>query len=99
MGWGQLVQEAVTDAQNDMARVESAAGAIQAAIGKVQPLLTSGTWQGPAATAWIGNWQSLYKSVQSCLNGLPAAEAQVVSQVRTDMEAQARQHAGQPAPS
>lgn len=99
MGWGQLVQEAVTDAQNDMARVESAAGAIQAAIAKVQPLLTSGTWQGPEATAWIGNWQSLYKSVQSCLNSLPAAEAQVVSQVRTSMEKTARQHAGQPAPS
>jgi uncharacterized protein YukE len=99
MGWGDLVQEAVRDAQDDMASVESAAGAIKAAIGKVQPLLTSGTWDGPAAATWIGNWQSLYKSVQSCLDGLPAAEAQVVSQVRTSMQAQARAHAGQPAPS
>jgi predicted trehalose synthase len=98
MGWGDLVAEAVSDAQNDMSRVESAAGAIQQAIGKVQPLLTSGTWDGPEATAWIGNWQALYKAVQSCLASLPAAEAQVVSQVRSSMQAQARAHAGQPAP-
>ena len=99
MGWGDLVAEAVSDAQTDMASVESAAQAIQKAIGNVTPLLTSGTWQGPEATTWIGDWQSFYKSVQSLLASLPTAEAQVVSQVRTSMEKAARQHAGQPAPS
>jgi uncharacterized protein YukE len=99
MGWGDLIAEAVSDAQNEMSGVESAAEAIQAAINDVRPLLTSGTWQGPAATAWIGQWQGLYSAVQSCLASLPAAEAQVVSQVRTSMEKAAAQHAGQPAPS
>jgi hypothetical protein len=99
MGWGDLVAETVSDAQTDMASVESAARAIQTAISKVSPLLTSGTWEGPEATAWIGEWQSLYKSVQSCLASLPAAETQVVAQVRSNMEKMARQHAGQPAPS
>ena len=99
MGWGALIAEAVSDAQNDMASVESAAQAISKAISNVTPLLTSGTWQGPDATAWIGDWQSFYKGVQSCLAGLPAAEAQVVSQVRTSMENAARQHSGSATPS
>lgn len=99
MGWGDLIAQAVSDAQGDMANVEAAANAIQRAISNVSPLLTSGTWDGPEAVSWIGDWQSFYKSVQSCLASLPAAEAQVVSQVRTSMEKEARQHAGQPAPS
>lgn len=99
MGWGDLIADAVSDAQGEMANVESAARAIQKAISNVQPLLNSGTWQSGEATAWIGDWQSFYKGVQNCLSGLPAAEAQVVSQVRTSMEKEAHQHAGQPAPS
>jgi hypothetical protein len=99
MGWGGLVAETVAEAQNAMSGVESAARAIQAAISNVQPWLTSDTWQSGEATAWIGDWQSFYKAVQSCLGSLPAAEAQVVAQVRTDMEKMARQHAGQAAPS
>lgn len=99
MGWGDVIAEAVGEAQTDMARVQSAAQAIQQAISSVQPLLTSATWQGPAATAWIGQWQSFYKAVQSCLDSLPAAETQVVSQVRATMEKIAHEHAGQPAPS
>lgn len=98
MGWGQLEFEAVSAAQADMAKVQAAADAIQAAIAKVTPLLNSGTWQGPEATSWIGDWQSFYKGVQSCLNSLPAAEAQAVSQVRQEMQKLAQQHAGQPAP-
>jgi uncharacterized protein YukE len=92
MGWGDLIAEAVSDAQADMASVEGAATAIQDAINKVTPLLNSGTWEGPAATSWIGDWQSFYKAVQSCLNSLPAAEAQVVSQVRSQMEKLASEH-------
>jgi predicted trehalose synthase len=99
MGWGDLIAESVREAQDDMATVESAAMAIQKAISNVQPWLTSDTWRSPEATAWIGDWQSFYNAVQSCLNSLPAAEAQVVAQVRTSMEKMARQHAGQPAPS
>ena len=99
MGWGDLVQQAVTDASGDMARVQNAADAISAAIKKVQPWLNPDTWQGSEATTWMGDWETFYASVQSGLNGLPAAEASVVSQTRTQMEKLARQHAGQPAPS
>lgn len=99
MGWGDLVQQAVQDASGDMAKVQKAADAISAAIKKVQPWLTSDTWQGPEATAWVGDWTTFYGTVMSCLNGLPAAEAGVVSSTRTQMEQMARQHAGQPAPS
>jgi hypothetical protein len=99
MGWGDLVAQSVGEAQAAMGQVESAAQTIQAAISNVQPWLTSSTWQSGEATAWIGNWQSFYQAVQSCLGSLPAAEAQVVSRVRSDMEKLARQHAGQPVPS
>jgi hypothetical protein len=98
MGWGDLGAETVQEARTAMAAVESAAQAIQKAISNVQPWLTPGTWQSGEATAWIGDWQSFYKAVQSCLDSLPAAEAQVVAQVRSDMQKMARQHAGQPAP-
>ena len=99
MGWGQLVEEAVSEAESDMARVQAAAEAINAAIGKVRPLLSGDTWQGPDASSWISDWNGFYKSVQSCLGGLPAAEKAVVAKVQSDMESQARQHAGQPAPT
>ena len=99
MGWGDLIAEAVGEAQSDMGSVDSAAQAIQKAINNVQPLLNSETWSGPDATAWIGQWRSLYSAVQSCLNSLPAAEVRVVAQVRSSMEKMAREHAGEPAPS
>jgi hypothetical protein len=99
MGWGDLVAETVGEARSEMAGVEAAAQAIQHAISNVQPWLTPDTWQSGEATAWIGDWQGFYKTVQSCLASLPAAEAQVVAQVRSDMQKMARQHAGQPAPS
>jgi hypothetical protein len=99
VGWGQLVEEAVSEAESDMARVQAAAEAINAAIAKVRPLLSGDTWQGPDAAAWIGDWNGFYKSVQSCLGVLPAAEKAVVAKVQSDMESQARQHAGQPAPT
>ena len=99
MGWGDVIAEAVGEAQTDMARVQAAAQAIGQALGNVQPLLTSATWEGPAATAWIGQWQSFYKGVQSCLDSLPVAETEVVSQVRASMEKLAHAHAGQPTPS
>ncbi len=99
MGWGDLIAQAVSDAQGDMANVQQAAQAIQAAIKNVQPLLDPDTWQGGEATAWIGGWQGFYQGVLSCLASLPAAEAQAVSQVRTSMEKMASAHAGQPVPS
>jgi uncharacterized protein YukE len=99
MGWGDLIQEAVQEAEADMAKVQGAADAIQSAISRVEPWLDPATWQGSEATAWIGEWKSFYQAVQSCLNGLPAAEAQVIATVRSQMEKMAQQHAGQPAPS
>ena len=99
MGWGDLIAEEVGDAQSAMDSVDAAAKAIQQAINNVRPLLTSETWSGSEATNWIGQWQSLYAAVQSCLNSLPAAEVSVVAQVRSSAEKLAREHAGQPAPS
>ncbi|HEY7145975.1 MAG TPA: hypothetical protein VH637_17185 [Streptosporangiaceae bacterium] len=99
MGWGDLIAEEVGEAQTAMDSVDAAAKAIQQAINKVRPLLTSETWSGPDATAWIGQWQSLYAAVQSCLNSLPAAEATVVRNVRQSAEKMAREHAGSPAPN
>jgi hypothetical protein len=99
MGWAQLAQDDILAAQQDMARVQAAADAISAAIGTVAPLLDSGTWQGPEAAAWIGEWHSFYQAVRSCLGGLPAAQAQVVAKVRADAEKMIQQHNRQPAPS
>src|SRR5450755_2043026 len=96
MGWGDLATADVRDAQAAMRQVEGAAQAIQKAIGNVRPWLTPDTWQSGEATAWIGDWQSFYQAAQSCLGSLPAAEAQVVSQVRTSTEKMLREHAGQP---
>jgi uncharacterized protein YukE len=85
---GDYVAEAVQAATGDMARVQAAADAISGAIGKVRPWLTGQTWTGRAATAWEGEWTSLYNSVQSCLNSLPSAEASVISAVRQQAEQQ-----------
>ena len=98
MGLGQLiVEEAVGAAEGDMAKVQAAADAISAAVKKVQPLLNSGTWQGPEATSWMGEWNSLYAAVLRCLDGLPAAEANVVSQVHAQVEKMVQQRAKQSA--
>jgi hypothetical protein len=97
MGLGQLAGEAVGAAEGDMAKVQAAADAISVAIKKVQPWLNSGTWQGPEATSWMGEWNSFYAAVLSCLNGLPAAEANVVSQVRVQMEKMVQQETRKPA--
>jgi uncharacterized protein YukE len=85
MGWGDLVGQAVSAAEADMNTVQAAADAISAAIGQVKPWLTAETWEGAAATAWVGEWTSFYQGVQSCLANLPSAEADVVATVRTQM--------------
>lgn len=95
-----LVAMEVADAQSDMDAVSTAADAIAAAIKATTPWLTDQTWTGQAATAWSGEWNALYKQVQSLLaNQLPGAENQVISQVRQQAEQQqARQHPGGPTP-
>ena len=62
-----------------MNKVQAAADAISAAIRGVKPWLTPETWEGNAATAWAGEWESFYHAVQSCLNDLPFAESAIVS--------------------
>jgi hypothetical protein len=89
---GDYVAECVQAATQDMAKVQAAAEAISGAIGKVRPWLTGQTWKGPAATAWEGEWESCYNSVQGCLNSLPGAEASVISAVRTQAEQQLKKH-------
>ncbi len=81
-----IVGDAVASAEADMSKVQAAADAINAAIGKVRPLLGGDTWTGPAASAWEGDWNSFYGSVVSCLNSLPSAEASVISGVRQQAE-------------
>ncbi|HEY2507348.1 MAG TPA: hypothetical protein VGI58_12595 [Streptosporangiaceae bacterium] len=94
MGFGDIVEQAVDDACNDMyGTVQPAVDAISAAIKKVQPLLNSGTWQGPAATAWIGDWNSFYSGVMRLLATMPGAEASVISGVRDQMEKIEKQQA------
>jgi uncharacterized protein YukE len=90
MGWGDIVGQAVDDAQADMNTVQSAADAVSAAISNVKPWLTSETWEGDAATAWVGEWTSFYQGVQNCLNNLPSAESDIVSAVQTQMQAEVR---------
>lgn len=81
-----MVEEAVQAAAADMAKVQAAADAISAAVGKVKPTLSGQTWTGPAATAWEGDWNSCYSAVLSCLNALPAAEASVIADVQRQAE-------------
>ncbi len=84
-----MVQEAVEAAASDMGKVQTAADAISAAIGKVTPWLTGQTWTGAAATSWEGDWTSFYASVKSCLADLPAAEHDIISSTQTQMEQEA----------
>ena len=81
-----IVGDAVSSAEADMSRVQTAADAITAAIGKVRPLLGGDTWTGPAATAWEGEWNSFYGTVLGVLNSLPSAEASVINGVRQQAE-------------
>jgi uncharacterized protein YukE len=100
MAYGDLIAEAVKGAQDDMSQVNAAAQTILGAIRSAAPWLSGQTWTGQAATAWCGDWDSFYRQVQSLLAGqLPGAEAQVVSQVRTQMQQLARQHPGAVTPS
>lgn len=89
---GGYVESCVSDAQTDMSSVQAAADAISAAIDAVKPLLGGQTWTGPAADAWEGDWNTCYASVLNCLYDLPAAEASVVSAVRTQAEQQLKAH-------
>jgi uncharacterized protein YukE len=75
-------------AQADMNTVQAAADAISTAIGDVRRWLTPETWEGQAATEWVGEWTSFYQGVQSCLDDLPYAESGIVSAVQTKAEAQ-----------
>ncbi|HEY1917191.1 MAG TPA: hypothetical protein VGH27_16615 [Streptosporangiaceae bacterium] len=88
MGYGDLVEQAVEAAADDMGNVQAAADAIQGAVSKCQRLLTPQTWFGPSAQTWIGGWDGTYKTVLSCLGGLPGAEQSVIAAVQSKMEAQ-----------
>lgn len=92
-----MVQEAVEAASVDMGNVQAAADAISAAISKVTPWLNGQTWTGSAATSWEGDWNTFYATVTNCLNDLPAAEANVISSARTQMEHLAAQQHSHPA--
>ena len=93
MGSGDIVGQAVSAAAADMNQVQMAADAISTAIGGVKPWLTPETWEGNAATAWVGEWESFYHTVQSCLNDLPYAESGIVSAVQAQMiQAEAQRH-------
>jgi uncharacterized protein YukE len=86
-----IVGDAMSSAEADMSRVQTAADAIGTAIGKVQPWLGGDTWTGPAATSWEGDWSSFYATVQGVLNSLPSAESSVISGVQKQAEALQKQ--------
>lgn len=87
MGYGSLIQEAVSGAENDMATVNAAAQAIVTAINGAKTWVTDQTWTGPAATSWCSDWNGFYAQLLNLLNNqLPGAETTVVSNVRTQME-------------
>lgn len=87
MGYGNLIQEAVAGAQDDMATVDAAAQAIVSAINSAKTWITDQTWTGPAATSWCGDWNGFYGQLLNLLNNqLPGAETTVVNNVRTQME-------------
>jgi|HubBroStandDraft_5_1064220.scaffolds.fasta_scaffold126499_2 hypothetical protein len=87
MGYGSLIQEAVSDAENDMATVNAAAQAIVTAINGAKTWITDQTWTGTAATSWCGDWNGFYAQLLNLLsNQLPGAETTVVNNVRTQME-------------
>lgn len=87
---GQLWAEARQAASEDMGRAVAAGEAISALIKNVQPFLSSGTWSGPAADSWMGEWNSFYGQLLRMLNELPAAQAAVVKTVGNQMEAAQR---------
>jgi uncharacterized protein YukE len=98
MGYGNLVQEAVTDAETDMGTVNDAAQAIITAINAAKTWITDQTWTGSAATSWCGDWNGFYGQLLNLLNNqLPGAETTVVSNVRTQMEKLAASHDKTPA--
>jgi uncharacterized protein YukE len=86
MGDQAILQQAVDAATNDMGNVQAAADAISSAISAAQQYMDPQTWQGAAASAWEGDWASFYRGVQNCLTDLPAAEASVINETRTQME-------------
>jgi hypothetical protein len=98
MGYGSLISEAVSGAEDDMATVNAAAQAIIAAINGAKTWITDQTWTGSAATTWCGDWNGFYGQLLSLLqNQLPGAETTVVSNVRTQMEKLAQSHDKTPA--
>ncbi len=92
MGYGDLVAQAVADAQGDMARVGAAADEILSAIGAVRPWLHDHTWTGQAADAWCGQWKTFYGQLSSLLGPqLDGAESAAVNGARTQAEAMVTQ--------
>lgn len=98
MGYGSLIQEAVSDAENDMATVNAAAQNIITAINGAKTWITDQTWTGTVATSWCGDWNGFYSQLLSLLqNQLPGAETTIVNNVRTQMEKLAQSHDKTPA--
>lgn len=69
-----------------MAALSAAAEAINAAISDVRPWLDGRTWNGRAADAWTGGWQTQFRRLQSMLAALPDAESRVIQKVTRDAE-------------
>lgn len=90
MGTGQLWAVARQAASEDMGRAVAAGDAISALIKNVRPFLNSGTWSGPAADAWMGEWNGFYGRLVRMLNELPAAQTAVLKTVDSEMEAAQR---------
>lgn len=93
MGLGQLAAEEIASARADMATLSAAAEAISTAISNARQWMNGQTWNGPAADAWMADWEAQFRDLQSLLGALPAAESRVIQNVTSDAEQMVRQAA------
>lgn len=93
MGLGQIWGEEREAAAQETGQAIAAGDAIAELIKAVRPFLNAGTWGGPAADAWMGDWDNFYTRLLRMLNDLPAAQATVLSSVAKEITAQEQREA------
>lgn len=82
--WGEERQAAAEETGQAIAAGDAIAGLIKA----VRPFLNAGTWSGPAADSWMGDWDNFYGRLLRMLQELPAAQATVQASVAKEITAQ-----------
>lgn len=88
MGFGEIWAEEWQAAAAETGQAVAAAEAIAGLIKAVRPFLNAGTWSGPPADAWMGDWDNFYGRLLRMLDELPAAQATVLASVAKEITAQ-----------